>query len=243
MFKLIALAHAGGTAGALAPLRSHLPATLEFQLVERPGRGSRHKEPLQTDRPALVRQLCEELAPSVDKDQNRPYALLGHSLGAILAFELAHALLARGCRPPSMLFIAATSAPSVRPESFLKHDLSDAELERELRERGGTPPEFFDHPELMELFLPIVRADFRLCDGLSPQGLVLPCPIHVFAGTQDRIPKEDLLPWERETQHAFSLTWFEGGHFFVRSHAPQLCAAISERLVAAELLPRAAAAR
>jgi surfactin synthase thioesterase subunit len=227
MFDLFGLAHAGGSAAALEPLRKRLPRSIAFRALELPGRGVRRSEPLRINRGMLVQQLCAELAPRID----RPYALFGHSLGATIAFELAHALIARGCPAPRMLFPAAAAGPSVRPLRPGGRALSDAELEAELRKLGGTPPEFFAHPQLLELCLPIVRADFQLCEGASPGGLApLPCPIHVFAGRRDRFSSEQLEAWRRETRSEFSVTWFESDHFMVGSHAEQLCDVIGRRL-------------
>lgn len=232
MTTLFAFHHAGGSAAALLPLRECLGDSLDVQLVELPGRGTRRGEPLHRERSTLVAQLYEELAPRTD----RPYALFGHSLGAILAYELVQALLASGLRAPRMLFVAAASAPPVRTAPFT-HAQSDAEILAELRELGGTPPEFFASPELMELVLPIVRADFRLCDGATPaQQPPLPCPIHAFAGRRDRVTRAQLEGWQELCARSFSLTWFDGDHFFVRSCAALVARSIHERLSAASLV-------
>jgi surfactin synthase thioesterase subunit len=230
MFELIGLAHAGGSAASLEPLRRQLPHHIAFRALELPGRGMRRGQSLHTVRPVLVQQLCDELAPRID----RPYALFGHSLGATLAFELAHALIARGCPAPRALFPAASAGPSLRPARPRGRALSDAELEAELRSLGGTPPELFEHPQLLELCLPIVRADFQLCEGASPLGLgPLPCPIHAFAGERDRFSVEQMEAWRLETSREFTLTWLDSDHFMLGTHTAQLCAAVAERLAAA----------
>jgi surfactin synthase thioesterase subunit len=229
---LIALAHAGGSAKALVHLRSHLPAAIELRLVDLPGRGSRFAEPLMAARAALVDKLATELVHTL----HQPYALFGHSLGGMLSFELAHALIRRGCPAPRALCIAAAPAPCSQgrrrpPETWS----SDAALLQSLRKLGGTPPELFQHPELLELFLPIVRADFQLCDDVPEPPLgPLPCPIHVYAGRRDDLGLEALQAWRRATVRGNSLTVFEGDHFFVRSQARELCALIAEQVLPAE---------
>jgi len=236
MFRLIGIPHAGGSAASLAPLKRHLSHALDFRAVELPGRGIRHSEPLHTERIALIQQLCSELVPATEQ----PYALFGHSLGAILAYELAQALIARGCRAPSMLFAAAAPAPSTWPRRHVGRPMSDAELRDVLAERGGTPPEFFDHPSLVDLFMPVLRADFQLCDGAPAQGLPqLACPVHVSAGLQDDQSVSQLAAWRHVTNREFSLRWFDGDHFFVRSHASQLSTAIIQQLKHADVLPTA----
>lgn len=227
MLTLIGFHHAGGSAAALMPLRRELSRSLDFQAVDLPGRGTRHPEPLHTERAELVKQLCAELAPRVE----RPYALFGHSLGGMLAYELAQGLIARGARAPSALFIAAAPGPSAWPARTRGPILSDRDLRHELERRGGTPPEIFEHPELLELVLPVVRADFTLCDAESPAGLPkLPCPIHVHAGTRDDVTIEQLTAWQQVTSAEYSLSWLDADHFFPRSHAVQLAAAIVHKL-------------
>lgn len=226
--KLFALPHAGGSAASLLHLRQHLSFALEFRAVELPGRGVRINEPLVSERSRLVEQLADELAPEL----GARYALFGHSLGATVAFELAHALMARGRPAPSALCVAAAPAPSVRAARPNARALSDQELTAKLLELGGTPAELFQHPQALELFLPIVRADFALCEGDSPGDLApLPCPIHVYAGTEDRMSPEQLHAWRAQTRGECTLHWFSGGHFFVRSRAAQMGAMLVDQLI------------
>lgn len=226
---LIALAHAGGSAKALYPFRHHLPASIELRPLDLPGRGSRFKEPLVAARKPLIEQLAAELAPSL----HTPYALFGHSLGGMLAFELAHALLRRGLPAARALCIAAAPAPCSQkrrrpPETWS----SDAALMSSLRKLGGTPPELFEHAELLDLFLPIVRADFQLCDDVPEQPLgALPCPIHVYAGRGDSVEQAALQSWQRVAGRGHTLTFFDGDHFFVRTHTRELCSLLAEQLL------------
>ena len=225
--KLIALAHAGGSAAALVHLRQHLPSSIALRSVELPGHGARFSEPLIASRKRLIAQLAEELAAEL----HGPYALFGHSLGGMLAFELAHALKARGCGSPRALCVAAAAAPCSqkrrRPEAWQ----SDAAIEEVLRNLGGTPPELFQHRELLDLFIPLVRADFQLCDDVPEPTLPpLAARIHVYAGTQDELAPQALEGWRRATTRRSTLHWFEGDHFFVRSQAAALCSLIAEQL-------------
>lgn len=226
---LIALTHAGGPAKALTPLRRYLPASIELRPLDLPGRGTRIREPLLAARQPLIEQLSAELAPSLQQ----PYALFGHSLGGMLAFELAHALMRRGLPAPRALCVAAAPAPNSQgkrrpPETWS----SDEALMASLRKLGGTPPELFEHPELLELFLPIVRADFQLCDDIPDQPLgPLPCPIHIYAGRHDDLPAEALRAWEKSTSQTHTLTVFDGDHFFPRTHPRELCNLITTHLL------------
>lgn len=237
---LIALAHAGGSAKALLPFRRHLPASIELRPLDLPGRGSRFKEPLIAARQPLIEQLCGELTGSLHK----PYALFGHSLGGMLAFELAHALMRRGLPAPRALCVAASPAPCSQGRRRPSETWStDEALMASMRKVGGTPPELFEHPELLELFLPIMRADFQLCDDIPAQPLgPLPCPIHVYAGRGDKLELEALHGWQRASSHAHTLTFFEGDHFFVRTHTRELCCLLAQHLLPGDHVHKDAAA-
>lgn len=237
MLRLIGLAHAGGSAPAFALLRQHLPAALEFRVHELPGHGSRQTESLFTDRAALVPKLCAEFS----LDAVTPYAFFGHGLGATLAFELSHALIAQGLRAPSMLFAAASAAPSCAPVPRSPSTLTDTALVAELRLRGLLPDsdvqETQEPAQTVQSLVQILRADLALRSTAAQRGMApLPCPIHVFAARGDELTLDALMPWRRETRGEFSLRWFEGDHFFVRGHAAPIATTIVRHLTEASLM-------
>ncbi|RCL26991.1 thioesterase [Pseudomonas sp. AFG_SD02_1510_Pfu_092] len=233
--NLLCLPYSGASAMVYSRWRRKLPAWLQVRPVELPGRGARMAEPLHTDLQALARQLAAEqrLAASA------PYALLGHSLGALLAFELAHELQALGCAPPLALFACGTAAPTRREDydgNNWREPKGDAELIGELRELQGTPEEVLGNAELMSLTLPILRADFLLCGTYAyRQRPALQCPLHVLGGLQDRASDEQLQAWRKETQGPFSLRMFPGGHFFIHEQEDQVLAALAASLQALRL--------
>ncbi|WP_449433743.1 thioesterase II family protein [Pseudomonas putida] len=215
---LLCLPYSGASAMVYSRWRRKLPAWLQVRPVELPGRGARLAEPLHTDMQALARQLAVEQRLAACA----PYALLGHSLGALLAFELAHELQALGCPPPVALFACGTAAPT-RREGYdgknWREAKSDDELINELRELNGTPEEVLANAELMSLTLPILRADFLLCGRYAyRQRAQLRCPLHVLGGEHDRASEEQLRAWRSETLGDFSLDVFPGGHFFIHEH-------------------------
>ncbi|MFJ4064716.1 thioesterase II family protein [Pseudomonas sp. NPDC089996] len=233
--NLLCLPYSGASAMVYSRWRRKLPAWLQVRPVELPGRGARMGEPLQTDMQALARQLANEqrLVASA------PYALLGHSLGALLAFELAHELQALGCPPPTALFACGTAAPTRREDydgNNWRAPKSDAELKHELRELNGTPPEVLDNAELMSLTLPVLRADFLLCGRYQyRQRPALQCPLHVLGGEADRASAEQLQAWRKETHGTFSLQMFPGGHFFIHEHEDRVLGALTQALEAHRL--------
>ena len=228
--NLLCLPYSGASAMVYARWRRKLPAWLNVRPVELPGRGARFGEALQTDMQALARQLAVEQRLAASK----PYALLGHSLGALLAFELAHELQALGCPAPSALFACGTAAPTRREEydgKDWREPKSDAQLIDELRQLQGTPEEVLANEELMGLTLPILRADFLLCGRYAyRQRPPLRCPLQVLAGDADRATQEQLLAWAKETLGPFDLQMFPGGHFFIHTEEDRVLDALTSRL-------------
>lgn len=210
--KLFCLPYSGASAMFYSPWRRKLPEWLTVRPLELPGRGMRMDEPLQTDIAALAARLADEIADEL----HTPYALFGHSLGGLLAFELVHVLRARGLPAPLALFVSATAGPARRDVSDYAVEKSDAQLLDRLRELQGTSESVLANTELMQLMLPILRADFLLCGSfVYGKREPLDMPIHVFGGKQDSVSVEELLDWQEETLTGFSLDMFEGHHFYL----------------------------
>ncbi|MBF8743629.1 thioesterase II family protein [Pseudomonas guariconensis] len=228
--NLLCLPYSGASAMVYSRWRRKVPAWLRVCPVELPGRGARLGEPLQTDMQALARQLAAEQRLHA----NTPYALLGHSLGALLAFELAHELQALGCPPPLALFACGTAAPTRREDydaGQWREPKPDHVLIAELRDLQGTPEEVLANQELMNLTLPVLRADFLLCGRYAYRCRpLLRCPLHVLGGEDDRASQEQLLAWRQETVGDFSLEVFPGGHFFIHEHEDRVLAVLASAL-------------
>lgn len=228
--NLLCLPYSGASAMVYSRWRRKLPAWLQVRPVELPGRGARIGEPLQTDMQGLARQLANEQRMLA----HAPYALLGHSMGALLAFELAHELRALGSPLPLALFACGTAAPTRREDydgNNWRAPKSDDELKQDLRELNGTPPQVLENAELMSLTLPVLRADFLLCGRYQYRHRpALQCPLHVLGGEADRASDAQLQAWRQETCAAFSLQMFPGGHFFIHEHEDQVLGAITQAL-------------
>lgn len=213
--RLFCLPYSGASALAYLRWRRYLPADVELCPVELPGRGSRLGEPLQTDFARLTAQLAQELLPKA----REPYVLFGHSLGALLANEIAQWLTEQGA-PPRALIVSGTAAPTAREDydRDLSRPKEDDELIADLRQRGGTPEEVLANAELMALTLPVLRADFLLCGSHRPRPQpVLACPLWIWGGRQDQATGAQLQAWARQTRGPCQLDWFAGGHFFIHS--------------------------
>ena len=160
------------------------------------------------------------------------YALFGHSMGALLAYGVAQHQGKHLRVLPRALFASGSSAPSRRDPDRFANKGDDASLIADLRKQGGTPEEVFESAELMRVTLDTLGADYRVCESFryaEPPPLTM--PVHAFAGRQDDIAVERMEAWRCETGGAFSLEWFEGGHFFIRQREGAVLSAIVRELV------------
>lgn len=226
---LLCLPYSGASAMVYSRWRRKVPQWLHVQPVELPGRGARFDQPLHTDMRALAMQLAQELKPQI----KAPYALFGHSLGALLACEIAHALRALGCPEPVALFASGTAAPTMRADydRGFAEPKTDAQLIEQLRTLNGTSEEVLANEELMSLTLPVLRADFLLCGRFHPsQRALLCCPVHVLGGKADKATTEQLIGWSKETHGSFSLDMLAGGHFFIHEHEAKVLRVIKDQL-------------
>jgi len=224
--RLLCLPHAGASAMVYLRWRRQVPPWLDIKPIELPGRGSRMAEPLVTDWETLITSLVAEIAG----DTGQPYALFGHSFGALVAFELAHAL--RGLDlPPSALIVSGTHAPSRRDNRRFEVLDSDRDLLAEMQRLNGTDSAVFADQELMALTLPVLRADFHLCGQyVSDDRPPLAIPLHVLAGTGDETTPETLQAWQQETAVGFTLDYFAGDHFFIQSQEAAVLAVLHRYL-------------
>jgi medium-chain acyl-[acyl-carrier-protein] hydrolase len=161
-----------------------------------------------------------------------PFVFFGHSLGALMCFELARQLRRQGRPGPLHLFIAGRKAPQIRRREASISDLPDDAFIEELRAFQGTPEEVLRNSELMHLFLPLLRADFAIYESYiyTPEA-PLKCSISAFGGIDDcKVGMSDLLAWKDQTASAFTLRMFLGDHFFLSSSETALLQTLSREL-------------
>ncbi len=209
-----------------------MPTQVEVCAIQLPGRENRLREQPHTRLASLVEQLAEELEPYLDL----PFALFGHSMGAWIAFTLARRLRQRHPRSPVHLFVSGRRAPQIPSLHRPIHALPDPEFIGELRRRyGGLPEAVLRDPELLELFLPVLRADLTLVETYTytPEP-PLACPISAFGGAEDPASgPAGLAAWQAQTTATFSMRLFPGGHFFVQTARTAVLAEIRAALAPA----------
>lgn len=226
--RLFCFHYAGGGASVFRTWSYSLPQSVEVCAIEFPGRGMRRRESPFTQLEPLVQHLASPLLPYLDK----PFAFFGHSMGGLVSFELTRLLRREYGVSPVHLFVSGHRAPQVPDPNPPIHALPESEFLQELRRFNGTPEAVLENAELMQLFLPTLRADFAVVEtyAYAPE-LPLDCPITAFGGLQDReVSCNELEAWREQTNASFVLEMFPGDHFFLHSVEPLLLQSLSQKL-------------
>jgi pyochelin biosynthetic protein PchC len=221
--RIVCFPHAGGAATAYMPLAQALAGTADVVALQYPGRQERRGEPCLDDVDTLVAAIVDELDGWLD----RPFALFGHSMGAIVAFEVARRLE----HPPLGLLASGRRAPStVRHERV--HLGGDPSLLQEVRRLGGTPAVLLDDEDVQEMMLPALRGDYKAIETYRWQpGPPLAIPIWALIGDADPLTTPaEAAAWEEHTTAGFALHTFPGRHFYVVDQVPAVASLIAEVL-------------
>ncbi|MFJ2114380.1 MULTISPECIES: thioesterase II family protein [unclassified Streptomyces] len=226
--RLVCFPHAGGSAPYYFPMAQALPPAVEVLAVQYPGRQDRRTEPCIDDIDRLADTLFEILVPLTDK----PLALFGHSMGAVIAFEVARRLEERADTVVATLFASGRRAPSCHRDEYV-HTLDDDGLIADIKALNGTDAALLDSDDIRELILPAIRNDYRAVETYHYRpGPRLSCPISVFTGAEDpRVTADEARAWEQHTTGGFTLRTFRGGHFFLADHHKDISAAVLDRLL------------
>jgi len=222
--RLFCLPYAGGGALLFRPWAGAAPRDIQICAVQLPGREHRLMEPAFTRMDALIPALRDAIAAHLD----RPFAIFGHSMGALMAFELTRALRRAGVRLPQQLFLSAHRAPQLPDRRAPIHTLPDEQLWEQLRRLDGTPEEVLANRELMELITPTLRADFELCETFElAKEPPLDIPFRLFGGTEDpNVDEPDLEAWREHTTAALRVSMLPGGHLFLQQQQREVFTAI-----------------
>jgi len=229
--KLFCIPYAGGSAVIFNRWKHFIDAKIEIIPIELAGRGKRINEPLYKD----VREVIEDVYRIISKELNGlPYAMFGHSMGSMISYQLGQKFRNNHYPKPQHMFFSGRSAPHIKRMDEKKyHLLDEEEFKRAIITLGGTPPEFFDHPELLEVFLPMLKNDFKLAETEIQNGEIHPldCNISVFLGKDEDLTTEQCDGWKRHTKKLCNIHYFEGGHFFLHDEMEQIVKIINNTLL------------
>lgn len=228
--RLFCFPHAGGGATAYRAWLKALPDAVQVCPVQLPGREQRLRETPINTMEALLGPLLAGLQPWLD----RPFSFFGHSMGAVIAYELSHQLRRQGLPMPTQLLVSGRRAPHCSARDEQTFDLPDDEFLAKLAALNGSPREVLENTELMALMLPMLRADFQLIETYrwNPSTPSLDCPITALGGDNDpKASLEELRAWAELTRGPFQLQCFAGGHFYLQEQLEAVIRQVCESLL------------
>ncbi|AOT06790.1 thioesterase II family protein [Pseudoalteromonas luteoviolacea] len=223
--RLFCFPYAGGSPSIFMSWLSKLPEHIEIVLVQLPGRSARLMEVPYNK----MNQIIDELMQYSDFITEKPCVFFGHSLGSRVAYELALTLHRSRQVLPLKLIASGSRAPYLKGNKEPIYHLPEAEFIAELRDLNGTPKEVLDNAELMELFLPLLRADFEIADCYQAEEYPLPIPINVLFGHDDiEVTPSMVDAWQNLSALPITKHAFNGGHFFINTHSQQVIDTVSQ---------------
>jgi surfactin synthase thioesterase subunit len=224
--RLVCFPHAGGSASFYYPISSALSATADVVAVQYPGRQDRRHEPGIDN----MKDLADAIWPALRPLADRPMVFFGHSMGAVVAYEVALRLERDGVPPLQWLFVSGRRAPS-RNKVERVHELTDEAVLAELRILNGTDLAILDDPETVSMVMPAIRNDYRLIESYRGVPGTLNSPIIAMIGDRDpRVSSAEAEAWAEHTTGPFDLLMFQGGHFYLVPQSRHVIEVVSQKL-------------
>jgi medium-chain acyl-[acyl-carrier-protein] hydrolase len=235
--NLICLPYAGGSSHYFEPIQTalqtlqenHQYSDLEIQVIEviLPGRGARYHEPLLKN----IDDLIADIWKQIQHLMHYPYAFFGHSMGALLVYQLTHRAKKMGFPTPMHLFLSGRKAPSIPSDNEKSFLLPLPALKNKLKNYGGINTVILEDNDIFSFFEPIIRADFEVVETWKYRYCpLLNVPVTVFSGTKEEITSEELKAWKKEFENEVQFKTFKGGHFFINDHAQEIATIMIKKL-------------
>ncbi|MEU3289225.1 alpha/beta fold hydrolase [Streptomyces longwoodensis] len=227
--RLVCFPHAGGSASFYFPVATALSPDVDVLAVQYPGRQDRMGEQPLTD----LRRLADQVAEALEPWRDQPLHLFGHSMGAVIAYEVALRLQQSPGPGPAALYVSGRRAPSTRRTETV-HLRDDAGLIRELKTLAGTDAALLADDDVLAMILPALRADYRAIETYEHRPApLLTCPVTALLGDADpKVTLAEAEVWREHTDEDFDLHVFPGGHFYLTTHQPAVLTLLRERLKA-----------
>jgi medium-chain acyl-[acyl-carrier-protein] hydrolase len=213
--RLFCFHYGGGSASVFRKWLKDLTPIAELIAIQLPGREDRFNEPLIYDVSHVVDKLCSDMGDYL----NKPFVFFGHSVGALIAFEFARLLRKKGMQQPKHFIVSGARAPQRPIERKLIHNLPDSQFIEELKKYNGISPDVIEDKELINLFLPVIRADFSISETYKYAGEIpFDYPLTALSGVNDNTFEfSSLLGWKKQTTNIFIHYSLPGDHFFIKS--------------------------
>ncbi len=226
--KLYCFPFAGGSSVFYQPWCRLMPSFIDVQPYELPGRGIRMGEKLCADVNEVVDDIMNRAGKAFTEET---YAFFGHSMGSLIVLELTRRIKSLGLPGPAVLFISGKGAPHLRVKHSNTQAMSEERLKEYLKSLGGVSDDFFNNPELVEFFLPVIRNDLRLVEIYKPE----PAPLFIadiitLFGKGETWTTEEMKGWQQYTSGSVQQFTFPGGHFFIKNFFPEITRIIAQTL-------------
>lgn len=229
--KLFCLPYAGGSASIYYQWKKKLlDYDIQLKAIELMGRGARYGEGFYTDFQDAVNDIYLKIKDEIINDE---YAIFGHSMGSLLAFELYYKIVENGGKIPKHIFFSGYGAPHCAREKEPIHNLSDAEFMDEVIKLGGTPIEVVQNDELCKLVTPILKNDFRILElyEYEKRSNPIECDITILNGSKDELTFQELNGWKMHSAKNTRMFIFEGNHFFINNNMKEIINLIKTTLI------------
>lgn len=224
--KLLCFPYAGGGVSIYHPWHRQLNNHVELNIVQLPGRGTHFSQSPIDDMDTLVAALLPKLSGLLQHN----YVVYGHSLGSRVAFELVRQAMAKGFPPPLHFFASGSASPKAKRSENTIYQLPDEGFIQALKDMNGTPPEILQNRQMMDLFMPTLRADFKLAeDYFCHKSFTIPTDVTVLSGRDDRVSTEQLQRWG-DFFKSSQIVMCDGDHFFIDSHPQQVLDVVNAKL-------------
>ncbi|HCQ89391.1 MAG TPA: thioesterase [Clostridium sp.] len=227
--KLFCLPYAGGAEAIYYKWKKHLNSSIQLEPIELKARGKRFNESFYETLEEAVEDIFQIIKDKIVHDE---YAIYGHSMGSLLAYELYYKIASKDLKIPKHIFFSGYKSPDIKSQEKHIHLLPDEEFIREVIGLGGTSEELLDNKELLELFIPILRSDFRVLENyvyINREDKIQ-CDISVLSGKEDDITQEEILAWKNHGDKEFKVHNVEGGHFFINTNSEIITDIINKTL-------------
>lgn len=228
--KLFCLPYAGGSEIIYYEWKKYIHPVIQLHPIELKGRGKRYDEAFYNN----LNEAIEDIYENIKNNINDEYAIFGHSMGAILAYELYYKIYNIGLKLPQHMFFSGSKPPNVVTKFRDRHNLSDIDLIEKLSDLGGTPQELIENHEFMKEYLPIYRNDLKILEmyKYEEKKTKINSNVSVMNGMQDNINNKDLLEWEKLVSSTKLRTYnFDGNHFFINTNTTKVVKFINDILV------------